>query len=244
LQAGAIAGYSWSMERPSPGPLEPAYRRHRRRRILRAALLTVASGGVLLLACLRVVHTVSRLASSRTRPAAVLLVPGHRLDRCEVDPAYARRLQRAFELWTADPGRALLISGSATGRGPSEAHAGLAYLCDLGLPPQASVLLETDARDTEENLLRAADLLRRAASDGRLAATEPVTIVSNRWHLARCAWLAERHQLPWRICAAESRPAHGLWPALALLREAASLLSLAGYDALRIDPRRLLRPCR
>jgi uncharacterized SAM-binding protein YcdF (DUF218 family) len=225
-----------------PGERDPAYRRQRRRRILRALLLTLLSGGVLLLLSLRVVMTVARGASSRTRATAVLLVPGHRLDRCEVDPAYAARLQRAMQHWQAEPTRMLVLSGAAAASGaPSEAHAGLGHLCDLGLPPQARVLLEPDARDTEENLLRTAALLDEAAASGRIAAAGPVTIVSNRWHLARCAWLAERHRLPWRICAAETRPSRGPVPALALLREAASLLSFAGYDAARIDPRQLLR---
>jgi uncharacterized SAM-binding protein YcdF (DUF218 family) len=218
------------------------YRLRRARLILRALVLTMLSGGLLLFASVRVVRTVARLASSRTHPAAVLLVPGYRLYGTEVTSAHAARLERALALWSVDPDRVLLLSGAASDAdSPSEAHAGLAHLVDLGLSPQATVLLEPLARDTEENLLRAAALLRDAQADGRITDAAPVTIVSNRWHLARCAWLAEQHGLPWRVCAAEARPPRGVAAWLMLLREGLSLLAQAGYHAGRIDPLALLR---
>jgi uncharacterized SAM-binding protein YcdF (DUF218 family) len=218
----------------------PEYGSRRRARIARAILLTVASGGVLLLASLRVVHAGARLASSRAARADVVLVPGHRLERGEVGRFYDERLRRAYALWRRDPRRLLLLSGGSwNDAGPTEAVGGLAHLADLGLPPSATVLLEGDALDTEQNLLLSARRLREAG-----IGTEGVVLVSNRWHLARCAWLAEHHGLPLRVCAAEVRWTPGLLGWLALLREAASLLSHAGYDALRIDARRLLRPKR
>jgi uncharacterized SAM-binding protein YcdF (DUF218 family) len=216
------------------------YRARRRARIARALGLTIASGGLLLLASLRVVYAGARLASSRAPRGDVVLVPGYRLERGEVGPFYEARLRRAHALWRRDPRRLLLLSGGIwNGVGPSEAMGGLSHLADLGLPPAATVLLEDAALDTEQNLLLSASRLRSAG-----VAPTAMVLVSNRWHLARCAWLAEHHGLQLRVCAAEMRWQPGPLDWLALLREAASLLSYAGYDALRIDARRLLRPRR
>jgi uncharacterized SAM-binding protein YcdF (DUF218 family) len=139
-------------------------------------------------------------------------------------------------LWRRDPRRMLLLSGGCASQvGPTEAVGGLAHLADLGLPCSARVLLEPAALDTEQNLLLSAQRLREAGID-----VDGIVLVSNRWHLARCAWLAEHHGLPLRVCAAETRWQPGLFAWLALLREAGSLLACAGYDALRLDARRLL----
>jgi uncharacterized SAM-binding protein YcdF (DUF218 family) len=224
---------------PSQPAADDRYHRRRLFRQLRAVLLAVSSGGLLLLASLRVVHAVARAASTRAGGATAIVVPGCRLRHGEVEARFARRLDRALAAWTDDPHRVLLLSGGTTTAGPSEAHGGLVHLADRGLPAGARVLLETAARDSEENLLLAARLLI-----ARGVPIDAVVVVSNRWHLARLAWIAQRSGLPWRVCAAESRwrPGPAAW--LAMLREALSLLSFAGYDAARIDPRHLLKPHR
>jgi uncharacterized SAM-binding protein YcdF (DUF218 family) len=217
-----------------------SYRVRRLQQMLRALVLSLVSGGLLPWLVLRRIVAVARGARCRIDDAEVLLVPGYGLDRCEVRPPHAARLDRAFRLWQRDPQRWLLLSGAAPhAEAPSEAVGGLAHLCDLGLPSGASVLLDPAARDTEENLLNALGLL---VGHGRASAR--VTIISNRWHLARCAWLAAHHGLDWRITAAERRWRPGPFAYLALVREALALLALAGADARRIEPLRLLRPSR
>ncbi len=216
------------------------YRRRRALRILRALAFTFGSGGVLLWLTARRIHAVARLASCRAPGAAIVVVPGYRLAGGEVPPPFAARLSRALQLWRRDRARILLLSGAAAHPdGPSEAAGGLALLCDLGLPPDARVVLDSLARDTDENLRNAAGLLERSPGSDNPPAD--VVIVSNRWHLARCAWHAEQLGLPWRICAAERRWQPHPFALVALLREAASLLSFAGPAAARIDPHRLMR---
>lgn len=198
-------------------------------RLLRALGWTLLSGGWLWWRACRVSWVVARIAPPHAR-GAVLLVPGYRLRDDEVTPAYARRLRRALELCRG--GQRLLLSGYARRRDqPSEALAGFAYLCDLGLPADVAVQLDVCARDTEENLAEAARLL----PPGRSA-----VIISNRWHLARCAWLARRAGLAWPVCAAERRWRPDLFAWAALLRDGLSLLSYCGPQVLRIDPRKLL----
>lgn len=237
------------------------YVRRRRLRVLRALLLAAGSGGLVLLVSAFRVLQVARLASCRAGGARLLLVPGYRLDRSEVAAPFAHRLRRAMQLWRRDPQCRLLLSGAAAhSDATSEAQGGLGYLSDLGLPADAEVLLDGTARDTEENLLNTVVLLQRwvdvpvsdslddsldkRTGDLQSVAALPVAIVSNRWHLARCAWLARRHGLQWRVCAAEARWRPRPFDWLALLREALSLMSFAGLDAARIDPKKLLRPQR
>lgn len=213
------------------------YRWRRRKRILRALLLAFGSGGVLWWRTARVVLDVARRAPAVVPPTGAVLVPGYRLMVDELQPPYALRLRRALQLWQRQPRTPLAISGASFAPDAlSEAQAGMLFLRDQGLPAAAALVLDHDARDTEENLLRAAALLGRPA-DG-------ITVVTNRWHLARCAWLAARIGLHVRLAAAESHWRDSTFARLAVAREALSLLSFAGSAAAGLDPDRLLDPRR
>nr|WP_282452686.1 YdcF family protein [Lysobacter sp. CAU 1642] len=152
----------------------------------------------------------------------------------EVPKTYVRRLRRARRLWSPD--RRIVLSGFAARAGEqSEAHAGYAFLRDLGLPGSAQVDLDIQARDTEENLREAAR---------RTAAGETLVIISNRWHLARCILIARRLGVAAKPCAAERRWQGGVFAWLALGREALALLAHGGRDALHASPNSLLEPPR
>src|SRR5690606_10590886 len=105
-------------------------------------------------------------------------------------------------------------------------------LADLGLPAEVPVALDHAARSTLENLLHCRALLGGDAGH--------VAVVSNRYHVARIAWLLRSLGLDWSVAAAE--PAWRGTPATwaAALREAAALLAIAGPAPARIDPAPLL----
>lgn len=164
----------------------------------------------------------------------LLLVPGHRLRADDLPPAYQRRLRRACRLWRSD--RRLLISGAAAAaEEQSEALAGYAFLRDLGLPVAAAVELDQTARDTRDNLVEA----RR-----RLRTDETLVVISNRWHLARCALLARQIGIEAKLCAAERYWQNDSASRLALCREAFALLCFCGLDAVRTPARSLLENAR
>jgi hypothetical protein len=62
------------------------------------------------------------------------------------------------------------------------------------------LILEAESRDTLQNLRNARrDLLRATATLPRVA------LLSNRYHLARCALFARQLGFDWELCAAEPR---------------------------------------
>lgn len=216
---------------PTPTPSCATQRQPRWRRLLRGLALAVASGGWLWWRALCRISIVAARAPTVASTAAIV-IPGFRLRVDEVSSVYALRLDRALLLWRLNPQAVVLLSGRALDvDSQSEALAGFVQLSDRGLPVAATVLLDESAQDTEQNLCAAARLL---------GALSPVTVVSNRWHLARCALLARRQGLDWRICAAERRWRPGFYAWIAVAREALSLLSFLGKEAARFEPRGLL----
>lgn len=207
------------------------YRRRWWRRCALALRLCLGSAGWRWWQACRIVAEVARRAPCFAE-GAILVVPGYRLDEDAIPPPYASRLQRALRLWR--PEGLLLLSGTAATLGDqSEALAGYAFLRDAGLPATARVVLDPHARDTDENLRMAAHWLRSATAG-------EVVVISNRWHLARIAWLLRRHGLAWKVCAAERRWRPDGFARLALLREGLALLAYAGGEVARLQSRRLL----
>jgi vancomycin permeability regulator SanA len=201
----------------------------RLRSLLRGLAWSVFSGGVFYLRAWRLAWQVSRRAPCFAE-GEVLLVPGYRLQADEVPPAYARRLRRARRLWRPD--RRLLLSGCAAGPDDrSEALAGFSFLRDLGLPSSARVTLDVRAWDTRQNLIEA---------HRRLLPEETLVIISNRWHLARCALLARQLGLRAKICAAERRWHGDAFAWIALCREAFALLCFCGREAATLSPKLIL----
>lgn len=201
--------------------------------LLRGLWLCLASGGLDYLRAWRLALVVGQRAPSFAT-GSLLLVPGYRLHEDEVARPYARRLRRAVRLWR--PAHRVLLSGRATFRGgQSEALAGYGFLRDLGLPASADVELDVVAADTADNLCQA----RSRALPG-----DSLVIISNRWHLARCALLARQFDMPAKLCAAERHWHTDLFVLMALSREAFALLCFCGREAAAITPRQLLEPQR
>ena len=90
-----------------------------------------------------------------------------------------------------------LLLGGASSTGVSEAAAGLQWLRMRGLPAAVDVTLEQASTDSLENLRHARALLG--------VPLPRVTLISSRYHLARCLVLARALGFPAQACAAEPR---------------------------------------
>ncbi len=159
--------------------------------LLVTGVVTVASGGLVYLAWLwQSVRVASRAGT--TAGGAVLVFGKHCIDG-RPDAEFRARLQRAHALAnTGQASRVLLLGG---GGDPTEAAVAARELRALGWPEQVPLLLEDQSRDTLENLRHAHALM--GVGDG------PALLLSNRYHLARCALLADCIGLEHRLCAAE-----------------------------------------
>jgi uncharacterized SAM-binding protein YcdF (DUF218 family) len=114
-------------------------------------------------------------------PAEAIVVLGCRLrDDGAPSPVLRRRVARAVELYRA--GRAPLLLMSGGGAGPTAEAAIMRELALAAGVPEAALLCEPASRDTVENALNAARLLRERGI-GR------VVLVSDATHLPRAALL-------------------------------------------------------
>jgi uncharacterized SAM-binding protein YcdF (DUF218 family) len=127
----------------------------------------------------------------------VVLLFGKHAPRGRIDADFAARLERAATLWRERPPHDLILLGGGAPDELSEAEVAHRALLarDLGAGP--SLRLEDRSRDTLQNLRNARDML--------LEAPRRVTLLSSRYHLARCALFARQLGYDWELCAAEPR---------------------------------------
>jgi uncharacterized SAM-binding protein YcdF (DUF218 family) len=145
-----------------------------------------------------------------------VLLFGKHAPHGRIDRDFDARLQRAVSLWHAQrPGTVLLLGGGGANE-PSEAEIARRELLARGIDAGAALQLEAQSRDTLQNLRNARDLLRDGTTGLR------VTLLSNRYHLARCALFARQLGFDSELCAAESAFS---WSPRTLLRIAGE----AGY---------------
>lgn len=126
--------------------------------------------------------------------ARCAIVFGKRLAGGRPDREFRWRLRHALRLLRARPELIVLLAGGTEPDAVlSEAEAGRRWL--LGRMPEAAprLLVEERSRDTVDNLREAR----------RLLPSGPVALISNRYHLARCAVLARSLAFDARCCAAE-----------------------------------------
>ncbi|ADI14478.1 YdcF family protein [Truepera radiovictrix] len=142
-------------------------------------------------------------------PADTLLVMGAAQYDGVPSPAFARRLDRAFELYEAGCAEKILVTG---GKRPgdrfTEGEAGVRYLAARGVP-ETALLKETKSRSSLQNLRYSLPLVRG----------ERVLIVTDDLHTYRTGFLAQELGLDATVTGV---PTKG--PRLPyLLREAASV---------------------
>lgn len=164
--------------------------------VVAGAVCVLSAGLVYLGYFAHVVRTARRAPTAPARGDTLLLfgkhAPGGRLDA-----DFAARIGRAAEVWRTRPPRVIvLLGGSAPGH-PAEADVARAALLAEGVADDAPLRLEKTSRDTLQNLRNARALLADGAHGG------PVVLLSNRYHLARCALFARQLGFDWELCAAE-----------------------------------------
>jgi uncharacterized SAM-binding protein YcdF (DUF218 family) len=184
-----------------------------------AATACVLSGGLVYLGYVVHVTRVAVRAPCTPQHGRCLLVFGKHSPKGVADADFAARLARAATLWHARiPQRIVLLGGGPSGQ-PSEAEVARAALLAQGVDANAPLHLEKASRDTLQNLRNARFLLQELGENAH------VTLLSSRYHLARCALFARQLGYAWEVCAAESRLPLGprtLW----------RLLGEAGYYCL------------
>lgn len=155
----------------------------------------IVSGGLLfMILCLRVLQ-VARQATTNPPEAGACLIFGMRLrDDGRVPDPYRLRLERAYLLHRARPALDLILLGGRTGSHDiSESGAGRDVLLSLGVGDE-HIHIEESSRHTLENIYNVQAMWENQ---------QDVILLSNRYHLARCLYMARGFGLRAHPCAAE-----------------------------------------
>ncbi|SKB85855.1 YdcF family protein [Luteibacter sp. 22Crub2.1] len=194
------------------------------RDILIAAFVTVVVF-VGTLGLVYVAHVINVWGLARRSPIAgghrrALLIFGRRLvdDLPEAD--FTERLARGRENVLAGAADRVLLLGGTSGGSVSEAEAGRRWLVAAGWPVDVPMTLEQLSIDSLENLRHARELLRPSGEGGLPA----VWLVTSRYHLARCLYLARRLGFDASPIAAEPRLALSGRYVVRMLMEAGYLM--------------------
>ena len=151
-----------------------------------------------------------------------IVVLGKKLINNHPDKDYRLRLNRALKIATYRTNANIYILGGITGESAiSESVAGKLYLEDKNIKVN-NIIIEELSRDTLDNLKQ----LKANAS----IATSNITLISNRYHLARASIMAQGFGFTVRRCAAENSLPIGIVFTVKLLAEAFFLhWYLSGY---------------
>jgi uncharacterized SAM-binding protein YcdF (DUF218 family) len=172
------------------------------RDVLHAGVIALSacalSAGLVYVGYLVHVWRVARRAPCEPAHGECVLLFGKNAPGGRIDHDFAARLDRAVSLWQATPPRHLVLLGGGAAGERSEAEVARDGLLARGVAPDLPMRLESLSRDTLQNLRNARALL------GEGMRTR-VTLLSNRYHLARCALFAGQLGFDWELCAAEPR---------------------------------------
>ena len=168
----------------------------------------VLSAGLVYVGYFVHVLRIARTAPCSPEHGECVLLFGKHAPHGHIDPDFAARLDRASILWREQRPTSVVLLGGGAADEASEAEVARRGLLARGIAADAPLRMEARSRDTLQNLRNARDLLG-------VPGAQRVTLLSSRYHLARCALLARQLGFQWELCAAEPR--------------------------LRLDPRTLLR---
>ena len=162
-----------------------------------SALACVGTGGLLYAYYFTRVWRTAVRAPVVPPPATCLLVFGKHSPDGEIDGDFTARLNRAATLLGSNTSQAVLLLGGGPEGVPTEAEVAHRGLLARGVPADHRFHLEDASRDTLQNLRNARDLMRAKGFDAT------VTLLSSRYHLARCLQFARQLGLRAQVCAAE-----------------------------------------
>ncbi len=177
------------------------------RDVLHAAAITTATcvltAGLVYLGYLVHVWRIARKAPCVPEHGECVLLFGKHAPQGRLDLDFEARLDRAVSLWQGRAPTSVVLLGGGPPDAPSEAELARSGLFARGLTMDAPLRLEGQSRDTLQNLRNARTMLgsQRASNGGRLR----VTLLSSRYHLARCALFARQLGFDAELCAAEPR---------------------------------------
>lgn len=160
-----------------------------------STLILAGTGGISLIVCLWHVITIARYTTTIVAEGGCRVVLGVCLNgNGDIPVDFRLRLKRVLAL---PPGPVLLLGGYTNPSVPvSEAGAGRQWLVAHGISPSL-IDIEDGSRHTLENLQGMRDQLARAQLS--------VTIITNRYHLARTSMMARHLNITHSLCAAEDR---------------------------------------
>ena len=163
-----------------------------------AAAACLLSGGLVYVGYFVHVVRVAQRARCLPEHGECLLLFGKHAPGGHIDHDFDARLDRAVSLWRERPLRHLVLLGGGAPGEPSEAEVARGALFARGLAADAPLQLEAQSRDTLQNLRNARVLLGEGLP-------RRVTLLSSRYHLARCALFARQLGFDAELCAAELR---------------------------------------
>jgi uncharacterized SAM-binding protein YcdF (DUF218 family) len=182
-----------------------------------ACLVVLGTGGASLVWYIGIIMFRARRLHEGTPNEEPIVVFGVALRNGQVSTDFARRLEKAKNIWNMGVPRKILILG---GRGVrderTEAEEGRKYLFKHGVPDKW-LFVEESSHNTLDNL-REAKL--RLESWG----TKTPVLISNRYHLPRCHFIANAIGLKHELLPAEKQLALDLSTGLRLLKESFFLL--------------------
>ena len=175
------------------------------RDVLQVVAVTIAtcvlSAGLVYVGYFVHVLRVARNAPCEPERGDCVLLFGKHAPQGRLDRDFEARLDRAVSLWQRSAPIGLVLLGGGAPDQPSEAEVARQGLFARGLAVDTPLWLEAQSRDTLQNLRNARELLDAGPhADG---ARQRVTLLSSRYHLARCALFARQLGFDARLCAAE-----------------------------------------
>lgn len=189
-----------------------------------AGAACVLSAGLVYVGYFVHVLRVARNASCVPARGECVLLFGKHAPAGRIDQDFEARLDRAVSLWRErPPAHVVLLGGGAYGE-PSEAEVARQGLLARGLAADVPLWLEAQSRDTLQNLRNARIMLAPAMhqQDPKITSAQlQVTLLSSRYHLARCALFARQLGFDADLCAAEARLQLGPATLLRIAGEAA-----------------------
>jgi len=165
--------------------------------MLLSLLLILITGGISLLMSWAYVFIIARRRSNHQKLYSTLLLLGKHLQNGQPDHDYRSRLHRAARLLNTKEAHCVYITGGKTRNTTvSEASAGKIFLVQKGVDARV-IFIEEDSRNTLENLKKFSAL---SEIDNK-----HVSLITNRYHLARSLIMAKGFGINAQPCPAEER---------------------------------------